>query len=299
MFSWTDSGTRTFEQKTLQVLELDPNFVPALVWYGQARWVSDGQLTEAIQFMEHAIALDPSNSLARHHAMMVYLDLDDAKAARAVAAGMPHSARAVGLLAMHEGDWRRAGLSAYDEEGWTSGNDFCEFWQPKALRDYALKTGELNRAIDFIKSKYYFGDSPAAHLEICNFSVAVGLSQLLAAAGQTKQAAALRHATLSWDDANGARYIGPTHLVRAEVLLLDGNPDAALAELAESFRSRFYVQWWYIMKYDPLWLPLRGDARFQAIAADVRRYVDAQRSELEALRRQGAVPRREDPAAAH
>jgi hypothetical protein len=48
-----------------------------------------------------------------------------------------------------------------------------------------------------------------------------------------------------------------------------------------------------------LWLPLHGDARFQAIAADVRRYVDAQRSELEALRRQGAVPRRADPAAAH
>jgi hypothetical protein len=48
-----------------------------------------------------------------------------------------------------------------------------------------------------------------------------------------------------------------------------------------------------------LWLPLHGDPRFQAIAADVRRYVDAQRSELETLRRQGAVPRRADPAAAH
>jgi len=31
----------------------------------------------------------------------------------------------------------------------------------------------------------------------------------------------------------------------------------------------------------------------------VRRYVDAQRSQLEALRRQGAVPRRGDPAAAN
>jgi len=48
-----------------------------------------------------------------------------------------------------------------------------------------------------------------------------------------------------------------------------------------------------------LWLPLHGDARFQAIAADVRRYVDTQRSQLEALRRQGAVPRRADPPAAH
>jgi hypothetical protein len=261
--------------------------------------VADGKLTEAILLAERAIALDPSNSLARHHAMTVYLDLDDARAARAVAAGMPHSARAVGLLAMHEGDWRRAGLSAYDAESWTSDHDFCEFWQPKALRDYALKTGELSRAISFMKSKYYFGDAPAARLEVCNYRVAVDLSQLLAASGQAKQAAALRHAASSWGEASVFKSQGPTHSERAEVLLLDGKTDAALAELAEAFRSGFYVQWWYTLNYDPLWLPLHGDARFHAIAADVRRYVDAQRRELEVLRRQGAVPRRSAPDAAN
>jgi hypothetical protein len=229
----------------------------------------------------------------------VYLDLADVKAARAVIAGMPHSARAAGLLAMHDGNWRRAGLSAYDEEGWTRGTDFCDLWQSEALRDYALKTGELNQAIAFIKSKYYFADPPAAHLGVCNYAAAVDLSQLLAAAGQAEQAAALRHAASSWNNANEAKYLGPSHRVRAGVLLLDGKQDAALAELAESFRLGYYAHWWYTINYDPLWLPLHGDARFQAIAADVRRYVDAQRSELEALRRQGAVPRRGDPDAAH
>ena len=105
-----------------------------------------------------------------------------------------------------------------------------------------------------------------------------------------------RHA---WNDANESKYLGGSRRLRAGVLLLDGKPDAALAELAESFRSGFYAYWWYTINYDPLWLPLHGDVRFQAIAADVRRYVDAQRSELEALRRHGAVPRRGDPAAAH
>ena len=188
-FSLYESGAKTWEQKTLQVLELDPNFVPALQWYGIIRWVIEGKLAEAIQINEHAIALDPNNSFLRHAAMAVYLDLDDAKAARAVVAGMPQSARAAGLLSMHDSDWRRAGLAAYDEEGWTRGTDFCELWQSKALRDYALKTGELNRAIAFIKSKYYLGDSPAAHLVVCNYSAAVYLSQLLAAAGQADQAA--------------------------------------------------------------------------------------------------------------
>jgi len=298
-FSLFDNGVRTFEQKTLQVLELDPNFVPALQYYGKLRWLIEGRLAEGIQIIEHAIALDPKNSLARHTVMTVYLDLGDAKAARAVVAGMPPSARAVGLLAMHDGDWRRAGLAAYNEEGWTRDDDECEFWQSEALRDYALKTGELNRAIAFIKSKYYFANAPAAHLEVCNFRAAVYLSQLLAAAGQADQAAALRRAASSWNDANEAKFEADSHRVRAGVLLLDGKQDAALAELAESFRLGFYAHWWYTIDYDPLWLPLHGDARFQAIAANVRRYVDAQRSELEALRRQGAVPRRADPPAAH
>ena len=298
-FSLGDGGAKTWEQKTLQVLELDPNFVPALLWYGWIRWQIEGKLAEAIQIIEHAIALDPENSVLRHLAMSVYLDLGDAKAARAVVAGMPQSARAVGLLSMHDGDWRRAGLSAYDEEGWTRDDDECELWQGEALRDYALKTGELERAIAFIKSKYYFGDDPAAHLEVCNVRAAVYLSQLLAAAGQTDQALALRRAASSWNDANEAKYLGDSHRVRAGVLLLDRKQDAALAELAESFHLGYYAHWWYTIDYDPLWLPLHGDARFQAIAADVRRYVDAQRSQLEALRRQGAVPRRGDPAAAH
>ncbi len=298
-FSLSESGAKTWEQKTLQVLELDPNFVPALLWYGWIRWQIEGKLAEAIQILEHAIALDPNNSLARHFAMTAYLDLGDVKAARAVVAGIPHSARAAGLLAMHDGDWRRAGLSAYDEEGWTRGTDVCDLWQGEALRDYALKTGELSRAIAFIKLKFYLGDAPAEHLDVCNWRAAVYLSQLLAAAGQADQAIALRRAASSWNDANEAKYLGDSHRVRAGVLLLDGKQDAALTELKESFRLGYYAHWWYTINYDPLWLPLHGDARFQAIAADVRRYVDAQRGQLEALRQHGDVPRRGDPAAAH
>ena len=301
-FSFSESGVRAAHQKTLQVLELDPSFVPALQRYGQYHWIIDGKLAEAIQIIEHAIALDPNNSLLHHLALEMYLDLDDALAARAVVSGLAPRPGDVGLLAMHEGDWRLAGRSAYDEAVWASDSidsGTCEFWHGEALRDYALKTGELNRAIAFIKSKYYFGDSPAAHLDVCNFRAAVYLSQLLAAAGQGQQAVALRRAVSSWNDANEAKYLGDSHRVRAGILLLDGKQDEALAELAKSFHSGFYANWWYTIYYDPLWLPLHGDARFRAIAADVRRYVDAQRSELEALRRQGAVPRRAEPTAAH
>jgi Tetratricopeptide repeat len=300
VFTLEESGVKASEQKTLQALELDPNFVPALQRYGTFRWAFDGQLAEAIQIIEHGIALDPNNPWLRYAAVEVYLDLGEVKAARDVAAGAPQSARTTGLLSMREGDWRRAGLAAFDEASWTSDEDTCKnLLASAAIRDYALKTGELSRAIAFIKLKYYLGDDPAAHLEVCNFRAVVYLSQLMAAAGQAEQALALRHAASSWLDANAAKYFTGAGRLRAEFLLLDGKPDAALAEVADAFRSGIYANWWYTIEYDPLWLPLHGDGRFQAIAADVRRYVDAQRIELEALRRQGAVPRRAEPAAAH
>jgi hypothetical protein len=162
-----------------------------------------------------------------------------------------------------------------------------------------LRTGEFDRAIAFIKLKFYLGDAPAQHLEVCNDVAAVYLSELLAASGQPQEAVALRRAAASWIDANEAKYLGGLRRLRARVLLLDGKRNAALAELAESFRSGSYAYWWYTIKHDPLWLPLHGDPRFQAIAADVQRYVDAQRGQLEALRRHGDVPRRKDPATAN
>jgi TolB-like protein/DNA-binding winged helix-turn-helix (wHTH) protein/Tfp pilus assembly protein PilF len=300
VFTLEESGVKASEQKTLQALELDPNFVPALQRYGWFRWAFDGQLAEAIQIIEHGIALDPNNPWLRYAAVEVYLDLREVKAARDVAAGTPQSPRTTGLLAMHEGDWRRAGLAAYDEASWTSDEDTCKnLLASAAIRDYALKTQDLSRAIAFIKLKYYLGDDPAARLEVCNIHAAISLSQLMAAAGQAEQAVALRRAASLWLDANAAKYFTSAGRLRAGLLLLDGKPDAALAELADAFRSEIYANWWYTIEYDPLWLPLHGDGRFQAIAADARRYVDAQRSQLEALRRQGAVPRRGKPATAH
>jgi len=298
IFSLDDSGVKASEEKTLQVLELDPNFVPALQRYGTFRWKFDGKLAEAIQILEHAIALDPNNPSLRYTAVEVYLDLDEVKAAHDVAAAAPQSAPTTGLLLMHEGDWRGAGLSAYDEASWTSDDDLCQhLLASNAIRDYALKTGELSRAIAFLKLKYYLGDAPATDLEVCNYRAALYLSQLMVAAGQAEQALALRRAASAWLDTNEAKFFGGSRGLHAAALLLDGKQDAALSELAESFRSRLYVNWWYTIDHDPLWLPLHNDPRFQAIEADVRRYIDEQRSDLEALRLNGLVPQRGLPAA--
>src|SRR5258708_11695248 len=105
VFTLDESGVNASEQKTLQALELDPNFVPALQRYGMFRWVFDGKLAEAIQIIEHAIALDPNNPWLRYTAAQAYLDLGDVRPARDVAAGTRQSARTTRLLSMHERSW--------------------------------------------------------------------------------------------------------------------------------------------------------------------------------------------------
>ena len=232
-----ENGIKAGEQKTLLVLELDPNFVPALQRYGWLRWVLDGKLAEAIQFIEHGIALDPNNPWLRYTAVEVYLDLDDVRSARDVASGTPQNARTRGLLAMRAGDWRRAGLDAYDESSWTSDDDYCKnLLASEAIRDYALKTGDLNRAIDFIKRKYYLGEDAAAHLDVCTFRPSVHLSEMMAVSARAEQARDLRRAASSWLDANAAQYYDAGRQ-RAEILQLDGKTEAALLELANAFRS--------------------------------------------------------------
>jgi hypothetical protein len=82
-------------------------------------------------------------------------------------------------------------------------------------------------------------------------------------------------------------------------LLLDGKQDAALIELADSFKKADYENWWYTLKTDPLWMPLHEDPRFRAISAAVERHVTAEREQLETLRRDGQVPRRGNSRPAH
>jgi TolB-like protein/Tfp pilus assembly protein PilF len=277
-------GAASLEQKMISILELDPDFVPALFQVAKYRVAFHGKLADAVQILEHAIALDPRNPEPRGTALGVYLDLGDEQAARAVV-GMPQGAHDPFML-IYAGDWRAAGRAAYDAG---SGDDCDAGFANKAVRDYALKTGEVSRAVAFIKATPYYEGDLAAHLGVCTIEAAIMLSQLLDAQGHASDAQALRRATVSWIRGNRAKYAGGSRGL-AEALMLDGRRDEALDALAEDFRAGDYGGWWYVLKYDPVWLPLHGAPRFQAIANDVQRYVDGQRRQLEELRRRGSVP---------
>jgi TolB-like protein/DNA-binding winged helix-turn-helix (wHTH) protein len=298
----TEEGTvktQVAEQKVLEVLEKDPNFVPALFRYGRYRWLFDGRIAEGIQYEEHAIAQDAKNPWIRHTAMAMYLDIGDEAAAHEVAAGTAKSAQTAQLmLALHAGDWRAAGLAGFDKAVWEH-NEAEDFGTPEALRDYAIKAGEGPRTIQFMREKYGLQGDPTGRLTLDNFRAAVLLSQLLAASGQAQEALNMRRAAAAWNDATEPK-LGSVYArrLRATISLLNGQQDAALTELAESFKIGDYENWWYTLYWDPLWVPLHADPRFRAIAADVERYIAAQRGQLDTLRQRGIVPRRGDPASA-
>ena len=264
------------EHSMLSVLELDPNFVPALYQVGKFRWVLHDKLAEAVQILEHAIALDPGNPEPRHTTMAVYLDLGEEQAAREVAAGAPQVARDVHMRLMYAGDWHAAGLAAFDRAG--SAFDYCANWlAAEALRDYALKSGELNRAMAFIDAQYEFR---TIRRRTWIFAISEQRSRFRSCwphKAMQQRREALRRAVLAWLEANAAKYAGSARRQWASALLLDGRRDAALDELAEVSAPATIMHWWYTLKYDPVWLPLHGDPRFQAIATDVQRHVDSER----------------------
>jgi hypothetical protein len=231
--------------------------------------------------------------------MAMYLDIGDEAAARDVVAGTPRSAQTAQLmLALHSGDWRAAGVAAFDNTVWNR-NGYLDWGAPEALRDYATKSGQLEKILRFMRDRYDLQGDVARKLTLVNFRPALYVSQLIEASGNSREGIKMRRTVADWNDAHepvfGAIY---AKRLRAEISLLDGNRDKALQQLADSFRSGDYENWWYTLEMDPVWLPLHEDPRFRNIVADVHRYIDKQHEELEELRRRGQVPHRSDPQAA-
>ena len=226
--------------------------------------------------------------------MAMYLDLGDETAARDVASGTRISEQSSQvLLALFRGDWRRAGAEAYLPPASLFG--VYESWgTAEAVRDYALRTGDIGRALQFLAKQYELDAKGKFLLDLGNFRQAAIFADLLAAQSRAGEAARIRAVVAAWNDANQAHY-GQVFAkrLRARLWLLSGQRDAALQELADSFRVGDYVQWWYTLNYDPAWVPLHDDPRFRSIQGQVREYVAKQRATVDELRRHGEIPRRD------
>lgn len=279
------------ESDMKRVLELDPTFQPALQRYAKYRWQSHGELVEAIQLIERAVTVDPQNPWSRHTAAAMYLDLEDPSAAFDVASGTDSSTRSAGiLLAQWRGDWRTAAQLAYSPAGSTY-NPYERWGVNEAIRDSALLGHDRSKAIDWFSQRLHLEQKKP--LDIGSFRPAVYLAQLLIESGEQARGQALLNQVLRELDASIPKF-GPVYArrTRAALLLILGQRDNALAELARSFHDRDYTQWWYTLNHDPLWKPVHADPRFKALSLEVHEYIATQRRLLAELRDRGQLPRR-------
>lgn len=284
------------EQVLLAALKIDPQFTAALDELSLMRSFQ-GEFAQGVLLAERAIAVDPVTrwSQSRQSAYNRYLELGDLTAARDVVAGSSAAGLAPFQVFQYLGDWRAAGEAVYDvpEQLRSACNDWLA---AEAVRDLALYTGDFARAICFIGSGGLGIAAPRKLNPLTAFS-AVPLAHVLQANGQRAESEKLLDDTLAWvnrkpDPTQDYMLWWPHRRVRADALALRGHSDAAVAELAEAFRSGERTDWWYTIERDPVWDSMRSDPRFQAIAAEARAHAAAQRALLEEMRRRGEVPYR-------
>jgi tetratricopeptide (TPR) repeat protein len=198
------------------------------------------------------------------------------------------------LLETYAGHWRAAGEAALQPLSYTFGAP--ERWcVVTALRDYALRAGDLQRAEALIAARYALPPDAAWDVGVFNFREAQVLAHVQLALGRRQLAQQHLGQVIAWIDAN-PRY-GPLYNLRtkAQALMLLGRTDAALATLAESFDKLDYTHWRYTLELDPTWASVRRDPRFVAIGAAVRAHVEPEKAALARLRAEGVVPMRGRP----
>jgi adenylate cyclase len=276
------------EALMLRVLEIDPNFSPALTRLASWRWEEYGQTAEAINLTERALRLDPDRRWIRLQLSRMYLDVGDVIAAENVISGHGGMAPS-GLIApaLYRGDLRTAAQLAYARPA-IQLHDDAEILAVFAIRDNALKPGEIDRAIKYLYRTYNLrtGHEISDAGEKDGF-VGSSLALLLQKKGDTEAARALTNLIAQRCERTG------NYRLCATAHSLAGEPEAALDVLRKAVMNGAHMPlWWYAIDRAPNWADMRSDPRFQAFANSLREDAARQRALLEQMRSKGEVPAR-------
>jgi TolB-like protein/DNA-binding winged helix-turn-helix (wHTH) protein len=292
MRNWQNDAT-SLEDNLRGILELDPDFQPALQRYAKHRWFRHGEIAEAIQLIERALAADLGNPWLRQTATAIYLDAGDVAAARALVYGGPlPEVSGELLLRLYEGDRDGAARLAFSRAAFAHG-PFENWGVYEAVRDATVASRDYPRGIEYLRQHAEL-DLDDPEVTAINFRSVPALAELLAVSGQDGRAERLIERSIRWIDEVHLVRIGPAWALRAKanLQLLAGAPDAALETLRMAFEAPDYQQWWYTLERDPLWTPLHEDPRFAAIVSHVHAHVAEEARTLAELRVAGLVPAR-------
>lgn len=282
------------ESAMRRALALDPNNILLANRFAMRRWRIDGETAEAIGLLEQIIATDPDYARNAQLAVPMYLDVGDPAAAQAVAATTPATRDSSRVpLDIYAGNWRAAGEAALGSRGFVF-NQFENWLWPEAVRDYALKTGQIERGAQAIAARYDFNLADPHVSSLYQLGPSAPLAQLLQAQGKIKLAQRLLAQTVRWvDEHQKLGLAGGNGRTKAQALMLLGARDQALSVLlAATGQARDIRHCWYLVKYDPIWVPVRNDPRFRQTVKLCVASIKTQRALVDAARRAGKVPKR-------
>jgi tetratricopeptide (TPR) repeat protein len=253
-----------------------------------------GEFAEAVKLSERALRVDPDPVWIRDAAILYYLGAGDPIAASNVIEETDRDLWAGRFtLAMYEGDWRRAADLVFNVPS-TIKLEKYDFRPVLAIEVYGYKTRQFAKAISFLRTAYRL--PTGKEFDTGSFDAAMGVAVLLKGKGDDASARRLANAALKADLRDSA--FAPS-AVRSRAYIISGQYDRAFAEIAKcAHEARFMClgDYGWTLPMDPLWDPVRGDSRIQAI---YRQYIEdtaKQHELLTEMRRKGEVRARGEPA---
>lgn len=297
--AYTLAAAREAEALLMNVLAIDPEFTNALVRIGEIKAMVYGEFAAGLRFIERAMRADPGAEWIMEEAMALYSELDDAPAIRSLAAATgDHSWFARLLLSSYAGDWRTAAQLEFDLPARLQSNDNA-LLPSMAIQIYAHQTREFDRCIAHLRNRFHLQEGH--ELDGAQLDPVLAMAQIFNEKGDIETARRLATGVLKVLDqmqTYSSSWVFSSDVYRGKAHLVMGEGNAAMHDFENAAHADFapsYVFFWSI-KYDTMWDPIRSHPRVQKLLSQQQTQIDRQRKLLDEMRRKGEVPVREDPA---
>ncbi|MDH5177303.1 MAG: hypothetical protein OEW50_06945 [Gammaproteobacteria bacterium] len=299
--SYDRGDSKGAEALLRNVLQRKPDYLPAIVRMAEFNRIPAGNYSEAIKYFEQALRLDPMSQWSRRLLATSYLDVGDERAAEGLIKSSPVRTSILELpLPIYRKQWQRAGELAYLALDDRLVSPADEQVMTIAVRRHARATGDYPRAIEALQTfagiTWTDDGVPRVPHRQGLMSAAVGVADLLLAAGETERGQRLLRAIIEQitaDLRSGAKSETWLSDDLAIAQLLAGDRQRALDTLEHAFEAGiFRHSAWHFEDADPAFDVVRTDARFVALSRKLRLHMEQERAEVEKMRAAGELPRR-------
>ena len=281
-------GAEALERRALG---LDPRFRSAQLWLGTLSTLR-GEFAQAVEHGERALAIDPRATFLREGLVNFYLGIGATAAAHAV--DNPATPNGRLALLLFDGDWK-GGVDWIDRaEGAATRPGLANHLVSYARLRHGLATGNPAQAATTLAAELGFDGTLPRLTAAPEFRAYTDLGQLLYASGDEAAAKRLRQlleAELEELEAVAPGQKRALDLIRALLLAQARRDRDAYAALERAYATVPLPLWWIHLEH-PAFERLRGQPRFQALAARVEAHLETQRAQLAQMQRRGLVPDR-------